>query len=291
VYKLADTNEAYKFDSYLFYLSTAYLLINRVFPYALKNPLHYDIYIGIDVHDRNGGFVFFYKNGEKIYFDTVEVPQKNRHSRAEKLSEDLLYEKIYQKLKVHIPRVCPNPNGIVLARDGRSHGGESVALQRVITQLQQDGVLSLNPIEWAVVDVHKQSAVPLRAALAINKERPYELPRIGTVKKLGRHLTEAFIFNTGYPFKNNGSVRPLHISFIDGTANFDHIINDLFAQTILAFSAPDRPCSLPIIIKLLDTFLEPLSYTEEDWGGKPEIPADLDAHEIEPEIIPDELTP
>ncbi|MBO0936487.1 hypothetical protein J2I47_08030 [Fibrella sp. HMF5335] len=288
LYKLANTNEAYKFDSYLFYLSTAYLLINRVFPYALKNSLQYDIYIGIDVHDRNGGFVFFYKNGEKIYFDSVDVPQKNRHSRAEKLPENLIYEKLYEKLKLHIPHICPSPNGIILARDGRSHGGEPAGLQRTIAQLQQDGILKADSVAWAVVDIHKQSAIPLRVALAANEQRPYELPTIGTVKKLGRHLTEAFVFTTGYPFKLNGSARPLHVSFIEGTANFDRIIEDLFAQTLMAFSAPDRPCSLPIIIKLLDTFLEPLSYTEEDWGGKPVIAADLDTDEVDQEILPDD---
>ena len=288
-YKLANTNEAYKFDSYQFYLSTSYLLMNRVFPYALHQPLNYDIYIGIDVHDRAGGFVFFYKNGEKIFFDTIPVPYKNRHSRAEKLTEEQIFDKIYEKLKIHIPKVCQNPNGIVLVRDGRSHGGETVALQRAIAQLHRDGLLDQQTVRWAVVDVHKHSAVPLRAGLTYNTARPLELPRIGTVKKLGRYLTDAFVFNTGYPFRLNGSVRPLHLSFIEGSADFDRIISDLFAQTLLAFSAPDRPCGLPIIIKLLDTFLEPLSYTEEDWGGKPEVAADLQTDDVENDILEDAI--
>lgn len=290
-YKLANTNEAYKFDSYLFYLGTSYLLMNRVFPYALHQPLNYDIYIGIDVHDRNGGFVFFYKNGEKIFFDTIDVPHKNRHSRSEKLTEEQIFGKIYEKLKVHIPKVCPKPNGIVLVRDGRSHGGESLALKRAIALLHADGLLNQETIRWAVVDVHKQSAVPLRAGLTYNTDRPLELPRIGTVKKLGRYLTDAFVFNTGYPFRLNGSVRPLHLSFIEGSADFDRIISDLFAQTLLAFSAPDRPCGLPIIIKLLDTFLEPLSYTEEDWGGKTDVAADLQTDDVENDILEDEINP
>ena len=286
-YKLANTNEAYKFDSYLFYLSTSYLLMNRVFPYALHQPLNYDIYIGIDVHDRNGGFVFFYKNGEKIFFDTTPVPHKNRHSRAEKLTEEQIFGKIYEKLKIHLPRVCSKPNGIVLVRDGRSHGGETLALKRAIALLHRDGLLDQETVRWAVVDVHKQSAVPLRAGLTYSTDRPLELPRIGTVKKMGRDLTDAFVFNTGYPFRLNGSVRPLHLSFIEGSCDFDRIISDLFAQTLLAFSAPDRPCGLPIIIKLLDTFLEPLSYTEEDWGGKPDVVADLQTDDVESDILED----
>ncbi len=42
------------------------------------------------------------------------------------------------------------------------------------------------------------------------------------------------------------------------------VMEDLFAQTMMAFSAPDRSNSLPITIKLIDTFLEPLAAAFED---------------------------
>ncbi|UHG94675.1 hypothetical protein LQ777_29195 (plasmid) [Spirosoma oryzicola] len=289
-YRLANSEESYKFESYLFYLSVAYLLVNRVFPYALEKPLNYDIYIGVDVHDRNGGLVFFYRNGENIFFDTFDVPPKNKHTRSEKLTEQQLYDKIYAKLKRHIPMVCQNPNGIILERDGRSHGNEVSALLRVINDLHNEGLLDKNTIKWAVVDVHKQSSIPLRVAYNYNPERPMELPRIGTVKRLGPDGHDAFLFNTGFPFKIRGSVRPLHLNFVEGTADFDKIIEDVFAQTMLAFTAPDRPSALPITIKLLDMFLEPISYTEQDWLPMNDIPTDLQMDDVIDDIYDDEET-
>ena len=113
-------------------LALEHLLANRKWPYALSKNAHYDIYIGVDVHDRYVGLTFFYKNGEKIYFDSKKVPMKTGFKRAEKIRSKDLVEKIYEKLKAHIPLHCNNPNGIVLIRDGRSFGEEEKALLEVI---------------------------------------------------------------------------------------------------------------------------------------------------------------
>ena len=60
------------------------LMMNKDFWDLMENP-HYDIYIGIDVHDRHAGFTFFLKNGEHIFFFPEPVPLKNRSQSAEKL--------------------------------------------------------------------------------------------------------------------------------------------------------------------------------------------------------------
>ena len=46
-------------------------------------------------------------------------------------------------------------------------------------------------------------------------------------------------------------------------------MQDVFAQCMLAFSAPDRSNNLPIIIKLIDAFLEPLSDTIDTGEEEP----------------------
>jgi hypothetical protein len=112
------------FRSYLFNLVMEHLIVNRKWPFALEKNLHYDIYIGIDVHERYAGFTFFFKNGEHIYFFSEKVPKKNKSQRTEKLKSGLLYKMIYDKLKQFIPKHAPNPNGIVILRDGRSFGEE-----------------------------------------------------------------------------------------------------------------------------------------------------------------------
>ncbi|MBC8052161.1 MAG: hypothetical protein H7Y13_03785 [Sphingobacteriaceae bacterium] len=246
-----------KFKSYIFNLAMEHLIVNRKWPFSLSKNLHYDIYIGIDVHDRHAGFTFFFKNGEKILFFPQEVPQKNRSQRAEKLKAGLLYDMIYAKLKEYIPMFSPNPNGIVIIRDGRSFGEEEKALRKVINTLASEGIINKETIKCGVVDLHKQSVIPLRIASQTNSYNNLENPMSGAYKLL--NPKEGFIYNTGYPFQIPGSAKPLHLSLKTGDVEFIKVMEDLFCQAMLAFSAPDRSNSLPITIKLIDTLLEPLS--------------------------------
>lgn len=246
-----------KFKSYLTNLVLEHLIVNRKWPYALSKDLHYDIYIGIDVHDRYAGFTFFFKNGENIFFFPEQVPLKNRSQRSEKLKANLLNKVIYEKLKMFIPKFCPTPNGIVIIRDGRSFGEENKALSSVISSLAADGLVDASQIKYGVIDLHKQSSVPLRVASHTNGFNKLENPIAGAFKKINE--TEAFLYNTGFPFQIRGSAKPLHLTQVTGNTEFPKVIEDIFCQSILAFSAPDRSNSLPITIKLIDTLLEPLS--------------------------------
>jgi hypothetical protein len=249
-----------KFRSYLLNLILEHLIVNRKWPYALATDLHYDVYVGIDVHDRYAGFTIFLKNGENIFFFPEKVPLKNHSQRAEKLKANLLYNVIFEKLKMLLPRFCPQPNGIVIIRDGRSFGEEGKALKKVIMDLTTLGITSTNT-KYGVMDLHKQSAIPMRIASQTNGYNRLENPMAGTYKILDG--AEAFLFNTGFPFQIRGSAKPLHISLQEGNVIFKDVLEDIFCQTILAFSAPDRSNSLPVTIKLIDALLEPLSSKKE----------------------------
>lgn len=259
-YKVLGENRS-RFQSYLFNLTLELLIVNRKWPFALEKPLHYDIYIGVDVHDRYAGFTFFFRNGEQIFFSHHQVPKKNRSQRAEKLKAKLLHEVIYQKLKTFIPANCPSPNGIVLLRDGRSFGEEEEALNKVIVDLKTDGILTNEP-KWGIIDLHKQSAVPLRVALQTNGHEGLTNPQAGSYKLINGR--EGFIFNTGFPFGIRGSAKPQHLSLKAGNLSFLNVMEDVFCQSMLAFSAPDRSNSLPISIKLIDILLEPLAASVDE---------------------------
>lgn len=267
-YHHPTNQQANYFKSYLFYLALEYLKLNRKFPYALADKPNYDIYVGIDVHDRFAGFTFFYRNGERIVFDYIPVTKKPSQQRAERLTTEQIYNKLYPTLKKHLSRgYCDHPNSIVLLRDGRSHGGETAALLQTIKQLQQDGLIRATEFDWGVVDVHKTSQCPFRAATPTPGARQYDRPAAGTFKLLGRQRRDAFLFPTGEPFKTRGSAKPLHLSLVDGSIALDRVVADVFGQCLLAFSAPDRACSLPISIKLLDAFLDPMAVPESLWTG------------------------
>lgn len=249
--------QRFKFRSYIQNLVFEYLLMNRKWPFALAENLHYDVYIGIDVHDRYAGFTFFFKNGRQIFFASEQVPKKGKSQRAEKVKAGLIHKVVYEKLKQYIPLYAPDPNAIIIIRDGRSFGEEEKALTSIMTELQKEGIVNAAKLKCGVVDLHKQSIIPLRIAAKTDSHNHLENPAAGTYKLIKD--SEGFLFNTGYPFQIPGTAKPLHISLRKGELNFLYIMEDLFHQSMLAFSAPDRSNALPISIKLIDTLLEPLA--------------------------------
>jgi hypothetical protein len=274
-YKIVPALEG-KYRSYLFNLVSEYLLVNKKWPYALEANGNFDIYIGIDVHERFAGFTLFYKNGEHIFFDYEKVPKKNAANRSEKLKKELIVKKLLPKLIAHIPKYASNPNGIVIIRDGRSFGEESDALKEIIEKLSEQNLVTPD-VKWAVVDLHKTSAIPFRIGAVNNGYQKLENPRAGSYKLFNDN--EGFLFNTGFPFIIPGTAKPLHLVMPAGTADFKLIMQDIFHQSMLAFSAPDRSNSLPITIKLIDSFLEPLALSDEDEMVEDE--------ELEEEYSPD----
>lgn len=255
-----------RFRSYLFNLIMEHLIMNRKWPYALGKDLHYDVYVGIDVHGRHAGFTFFFKNGEHQFFIPISVPKKARGRRAEKLKADFLYEHIYEKLKTFIPRYALNPNGIVFMRDGRSFGEEQKALERVVNDLAADRLINKATVKFGVVDLYKQSSIPFRIAMKTDNYDQLDNPVTGAYKIIS--ATEGFLFNTGYPFQLRGTAKPQHLRLQSGNLDFLKVLEDVFCQSMLAYSAPDRSSSLPVTIKLIDTLLKPLTATfdmvEED---------------------------
>jgi hypothetical protein len=263
-FEFVDEDCAKKFNPYLFNLVLEYLKLNERYPYLLKDNPNYDVYIGVDVHQRFAAFSFFYRNGEHIKIQHIEIPKPPTKSRYERLTSKQIYDVIYPTLKRQLPRYCKNPNGIVMVRDGRSCESETIALNQTIKQLHADNIIEDAQIPNAVVDLHKRSQVPYRVGSRDSIQKQYDIPLAGTYRILGRSNEQAFLFPTGFPFRIKGSAKPLHFTLIsqENDIVFEKIIEDMFGQCLLAFSAPDLPNSLPIIIKLLDDFLEPFGYSQ-----------------------------
>lgn len=246
------------YRSYIGYLLFEYLIVNQKWAYALSSPLNHDIYIGLDVHDHYAGFLFFYRNGEKIVFDYAEVSNRTGTFRNEKISAKVIIEKLLENLKRHIPQHAKNPNSIVLLRDGRSFGEESKAIKIVLDELAKEGLIVRDKINWAIVDIHKHTTIPYRVALEKGGYQNLTNPISGTYKIFDEK--SGFLFTTGYPFKIPGTVQPIYVNLIDGNIELESIMQDVFHQCILAFSAPDKGGSLPIVLKLIDTMIRSFAH-------------------------------
>lgn len=265
-YSFENESVAKNFSAYLFNLVLEYLKINGRFPYTLSESPNYDIYVGIDVHQQYAAFSFFYRNGKHITIKHTEIPRPPSGTRYEKLTEKQVYNVIYEVLKRQIPRYCENPNAIIIIRDGCSNEeGEYKALGGTIKQLHKDNIIANPELPYAVVDLHKKSQIPYRVGSRGGNQRQYELPLAGTYKLFGRNYEQAFLFPTGFPFRIRGSAKPIQFILKNKTGHieFEKILEDMFGQCLLAFSAPDLPNSLPIIIKMLDDYLQPFGYSQK----------------------------
>ena len=63
---------------------------------------------------------------------------------------------------------------------------------------------------------------------------------------------DAYLCATGMPFARSGTVRPLHIRFVQGTIPFELCLEDVYYLTTLAWTRPEDCTRYPITIKLND---------------------------------------
>lgn len=246
-------------QSYFSYTAFELLIINKRWAYALEKDLQYDVYVGIDAHDFFAGFVFFFRNGKRIVFKVEEIAKKTGSFRNEKILAATIEKVMTEVLEINLPLIGKRANGIVILRDGISFGEEEKALITTVEKLSAKGLIDKTSIKTGVVNITKTSAIPLRAAEFSSDLRSLENPMAGTFFPMN-DSKEGFIFNTGYPFKVNGSSNPVNIKLIHGDAEFELIAEDVFNLTQLAYSAPDRPNSLPLPLKLIDTLIKDVAH-------------------------------
>ena len=230
-----------------------HLIINKKWPFALAENLNHDLYIGIDAHEFYAGFCFFFGNGEKIVFEVDKVSKGTGTFRNEKINYKVISDKIFSVLSRHLTVNDIKPKSIIILRDGVSYGEEEKALCDAIQRLALSKALDPNNIQTGVIDVAKSSSVPVRAASFNGNYRSLENPNCGTYFFMNKN--DAFIFNTGYPYHVPGSSNPIHVSFTCGTIDFEKALEDIFRLTQITFSSPDRPTSLPLPLKLIDTLI------------------------------------
>ncbi|MBL7840568.1 MAG: hypothetical protein JNJ75_10540 [Cyclobacteriaceae bacterium] len=247
-----------QFNSYRTNTLFEVLIINKKWPFALAENLHHDLYIGIDAHEFYAGFCFFFGNGEKIVFEVDKVSKGTGTFRNEKINYKVISDKIYAVLSRHLSVADQKPRSIVILRDGVSYGEEEKALVDAMQRLTDDKMLDKNVVKTGVIDVAKSTSVPVRAASFNGNTRALENPDCGTYFMMNKK--DAFIFNTGRPYAVPGSSKPIHVSFTCGNIDFEKALEDIFRLTQITFSSPDRPTSLPLPLKLIDTLIRDVAH-------------------------------
>ena len=78
-------------------------------------------------------------------------------------------------------------------------------------------------------------------------------PRIGSWRELNDR--EAILCTTGFPFRFDGTVKPLYIKLVRGDLDLAKMLEDTFAMSQLCWPVPNRCMRLPIDLKLCDDLL------------------------------------
>jgi hypothetical protein len=239
-----DPERGRHYESYLRYTAIGLLLVNRRWPWVLDQPTHYDAYVGVDVLRNTAAFAFFYEGGRKCFVRLEESQQD------EKVPRKKVAAVVYRYLKDDLAGGLRPVRSVIFRRDGRAFADEVRGFRDAVTKLIQDGVLPKD-VRVGVVEVHKTFALGLR--LVVEEKDGFVNPRIGSWERLSDR--EAILCMTGYPFRFEGTVKPLYLRLVWGDIELANVAEDTFAMSQLCWPVPDRCMRLPVDLKLCDDLL------------------------------------
>jgi hypothetical protein len=104
----------------------------------------------------------------------------------------------------------------------------------------------------AILEIAKSAAAPVRlldvsdwnGSLAVRN------PEVG--RYWIANDSDGYLCATGHPFHRHGTVRPLHVRYVEGTIPFELCLEDVYYLTNLAWTRPENCTRYPITIKLTD---------------------------------------
>lgn len=239
------------------------LLTNERWPFVLASPLYADLTIGIDVKHNTAGLTLVSNRGQLIRTKLSTSSQK------EKLLSQQVRKLLFEIVKAESEATFSSFSSIVIHRDGILFDSEHRGFLDAVDELRNNGTLASDS-KHAFLEISKSAASPLRLYdVTANNGRDWvENPQVGTHYLLDE--ANAFLCATGRAFFHQGTVKPLHIRYIDGNFPFAQCVSDVYSLTCLAWAKPDDCMRDPITVKLTDRRL-----------GEDASPFDEDAFEFE----------
>jgi hypothetical protein len=250
----------HKYWSYLRYTALDLLVTSGYRFWALAEPMHYDLYVGIDVLNNTAGFTFVGLGGAICRF----------HSSVSQQKEKLAADQVAQELETHIADFAERiskesgalPRHLVIHRDGRFYSSEQKGLDFAVKRLCGRMLLP-HDIQVGVVEIHKSHAKRLRMfgdlrGRAVN-------PWVGSYHILDEHW--GVLCTTGFPALRRGTANPLVVEIVSGELDIEKVLQDVYWLSVLAWTKPDGVQREPVTIKLADDWLQPIAAEiDEDEG-------------------------
>ena len=242
-----------KYDGYVKGVAINQVLLNNErWPYVLNSPLHADLTIGIDVKKHIAGFTFIDKYSKNI------LTKFDKSKNKERLSESQIIKMLVRYITVQKSNTTNLLKKIVIHRDGKLFVVERNGIFKAIQLLKEKGILP-DDVSVNIVEIPKHSILQLRLFEVLkeydvlhsdNDNGSVLNPEIGSWVKINNR--EAFLCTTGREFKHNGSSNPLYIKFLFGNMDIEHILEDIYYLSCLAYTKPDDCSRYPLTIKITD---------------------------------------
>lgn len=259
--------------SYIRHLSLGLLAVNRKWLWRLADgTLHYPAYLGIDVYKGTAAFTFVYLDGKDMYFQIA------RSNKEEKLSREMVFNVLWERLPVDFKRLNLSPSCIVVHRDGRLCTPDRLGLQGVAARLKEARLVPQD-FEFAVIEVHKNSTYQPRLFWEQNG-RTFN-PDMGSCRIIGAR--EAIVCATGNPLLTQGTADPIHLAIVMGRVRISEAVEDFNALSHLGFTSPSACHRLAFTLSLADQILRerrPERPEEQPWDDDESegTPRDLQDH-------------
>ena len=254
------------------------LLTNERWPFVLDTPLHADITIGIDVKQHTAGYIIINKDGSRIRtLPPITSKQKER------LSSNQVKACLIKILTKEAEQTAYPLLHIVIHRDGRIYECEIEGAKQAIAALKKEGILP-EGAALTILEISKSAPASLRLFDVIDRKKPLPMvqnPQIGYY-----YITnnDGYLCSTGRPFLKQGTVKPLHIKYIEGKLPFELCLEDVYYLTALTWTKPDDCSRYSITTKINDRRLS------EDASEYNEDALRFDyLEDIESEAISDEM--
>ncbi len=258
-----------KLSGYLQGVALNKVLLNDLrTPFRLATKLHTDLTIGIDVKNNTVGFVIVGNKGANVRFES-DVDQSEKEKLSFKRMKKCFRKILLDELEFAEDMLIT----LTVHRDGKFHQSEIYAIEAVIREQKQIGVLR-DDFKITFLEIHKNSEVPLRLFDVITKDDGKDEtwnPQVGYYYKANDQ--NGYICSTGRAFPRSGTVNPLHIKYIKGEMEFEKCLEDIYFLTTLTWTNPRDCLREPITVKLTDLYLseEAGEYNENQLADAVEI--------------------
>jgi len=173
-------------------------------------------------------------------------------TQKEQLSPDLIKKYLVEIVSKEAAESVSPVKSIVIHRDGRLWEAERPGVHRAMLALTTDGIISPEA-KSAVLEIPKSSWARFRLFDVTENGRDrywVDNPQVGCHWLISEN--EAYVCSTGRAFPRRGTVRPLHVLYVEGQLAFADCLEDLYSLTTLTWTRPEDCTRYPITIKLTD---------------------------------------